>query len=68
MFDALTDRLSGIFRGLRGRGKIAEESVGEAKREIRAALTFRRMVLLRADTEGSVPITAIAMDVRRPLG
>jgi signal recognition particle subunit SRP54 len=38
MFDALTDRLSGIFRGLRGRGKITEENVGEVMREIRTAL------------------------------
>ena len=38
MFDALTDRLSGVFRGLRGRGKITEENVGEVMREIRTAL------------------------------
>jgi signal recognition particle subunit SRP54 len=38
MFDALTNRLSGIFRGLRGRGKITEENVGEVMREIRTAL------------------------------
>ena len=38
MFDALTDRLSGVFRGLRGRGKISEENVAEVMREIRTAL------------------------------
>jgi len=38
MFDALTDRLSGIFKGLRGRGKITEENVAEVMREIRTAL------------------------------
>jgi len=38
MFDALTDRLSGIFKGLRGRGKITEENVGEVMGEIRTAL------------------------------
>ena len=38
MFDTLTDRLSGVFRGLRGRGKITEENVGDVMREIRAAL------------------------------
>jgi len=38
MFDALTDKLSGIFRGLRGRGKITEENVNEVMREIRTAL------------------------------
>jgi len=38
MFDALTDRLSGIFKGFRGRGKITEENVGEVMGEIRTAL------------------------------
>ncbi len=38
MFDSLTDRLSGIFRGLRGRGKITEDNVAEVMREIRTAL------------------------------
>lgn len=38
MFDALSNRLSGIFKGLRGRGKITEENVGEVMREIRTAL------------------------------
>ena len=38
MFDALSDRLSGIFRGLRGRGRISEENVSEVMREIRTAL------------------------------
>lgn len=38
MFDALTDRLGNVFRGLRGRGKITEENVAEIMREIRTAL------------------------------
>jgi signal recognition particle subunit SRP54 len=38
MFDTLSNRLSGIFRGLRGRGKITEENVAEVMREIRTAL------------------------------
>jgi signal recognition particle subunit SRP54 len=38
MFDTLSERLGGIFRGLRGRGKITEENVGEVMREIRTAL------------------------------
>ena len=38
MFDALSDRLSGIFRGLRGRGRITEANVAEVMREIRTAL------------------------------
>jgi signal recognition particle subunit SRP54 len=38
MFDALTNRLNSVFRGLRGRGKITEENVTEVMREIRTAL------------------------------
>jgi len=38
MLEALSDRLSGVFRGLSGRGKISEENVREAMREVRTAL------------------------------
>lgn len=38
MFDALTDRLNGVFRGLRGRGRITEANIEEVMREIRTAL------------------------------
>ncbi len=38
MFDALTDRFEGIFRGLRGRGRLGEAEVDEVLREIRLAL------------------------------
>lgn len=38
MFDALTDRLGGIFDGLTGRGALSEKDVSEALREIRVAL------------------------------
>lgn len=38
MFDALSQRLSSVFRGLRGRGKITEENIAEVMGEIRTAL------------------------------
>jgi signal recognition particle subunit SRP54 len=38
MFDALTDKLGGVFRGLSGRGRISEENVRDAMREVRTAL------------------------------
>jgi signal recognition particle subunit SRP54 len=38
MFDALTDRFSNVFRNLRGKGRISEDNVREAMREIRTAL------------------------------
>src|ERR1041385_7449322 len=38
MFTALTDKLSGVFRGLSGRGRISEENIREAMRDVRTAL------------------------------
>src|SRR3954467_9548155 len=38
MLDTLTDKLSGVFRGLAGRGRISEENVRESMREVRTAL------------------------------
>lgn len=38
MFDSLKERLESIFSGLRGRGKLTEEDVQQALREIRRAL------------------------------
>jgi signal recognition particle subunit SRP54 len=38
MFEALTERFGDVFRSLRGRGKITEENVAEALREVRTAL------------------------------
>jgi signal recognition particle subunit SRP54 len=38
MFDALTDRLQGTFKRLRGKGKLTEKDVDEALREVRLAL------------------------------
>lgn len=38
MFEALTERLQSAFRSLSGRGKISEENVREALREVRTAL------------------------------
>ena len=38
MFDALSDRFDGIFKRLRGRGKLTEKDIDEVAREIRLAL------------------------------
>ena len=38
MFQDLSDRLEGVFRKLRGRGKLTEKDVNDALREIRRAL------------------------------
>ena len=38
MFDSLSDRLSGVFDKLRGRGALSEDDVRSALREVRVAL------------------------------
>jgi len=38
MLDLLSDKLSDVFRGLSGRGRISEENIREAMREVRTAL------------------------------
>ena len=38
MFENLTDRLDGVFKKLRGHGKLTEENIQEAMREVRKAL------------------------------
>ena len=38
MFENLSDRLEGVFKKLRGHGKLTEENIGEALREVRGAL------------------------------
>src|SRR5258705_8330006 len=38
MLTALTEKLSGVFRGLSGRGRISEENVRDAMRDVRTAL------------------------------
>ncbi|HZP45302.1 MAG TPA: signal recognition particle protein [Candidatus Binataceae bacterium] len=38
MFEALSDRLEGVFKKLRGQGRITERNIDEALREVRLAL------------------------------
>ena len=38
MFEALTERLQGVFRGLRSKGRLHEADVDQALREVRLAL------------------------------
>ena len=47
MFEELTDRLSGVFKKLLGRGRLSEQDVKESLREI-------RRVLLEADVNLNV--------------
>ncbi|MBW7905143.1 MAG: signal recognition particle protein [Phycisphaerae bacterium] len=38
MFEALSDRLGAVFRSLRGRGRLTEDNVRDAMRQVRTAL------------------------------
>ena len=38
MIDTLSEKLSGVFRSLSGRGRLSEENVREAMRDVRTAL------------------------------
>jgi signal recognition particle subunit SRP54 len=38
MFDKLTERLQGVVEGLRGRGRLTDENIGDTLRQVRMAL------------------------------
>ncbi len=61
MFNQLSDKLEGVFKKLRGQGRISEKNVSDAMREI-------RMALLEADVEFSVAKTLIARVQEAALG
>ncbi|MEO0606920.1 MAG: signal recognition particle protein, partial [Pseudomonadota bacterium] len=66
MFDALTDRLGGVFDGLLGRGALTEKDVTAALREIRVALLEADVALpVVKDFIGSIKDKAIGEDVIR---
>ena len=69
MFDTLTDRLSGVFDQLTGRGALSEKDVDAALREIRVALLEADVALpavkdfmsrVRAEAVGERVIRAVA--------
>jgi signal recognition particle subunit SRP54 len=61
MFEALTDRLTDIFSGLRGKGTLTERDVDQAMREI-------RMSLLEADVNFKVVKEFVAKVKERSVG
>lgn len=61
MFDSLSDRFSGIFSDLRGKGRLSEQDVDAALREVRLAL-------LEADVNVSVAKNLLARIKERALG
>ena len=61
MFGELQEKLEGVFRGLSGQGKLTEDNVGDAMRQIRRAL-------LAADVEVSVARNFVARVKERAVG
>ncbi|HXI82626.1 MAG TPA: signal recognition particle protein [Verrucomicrobiae bacterium] len=61
MFDSLSDKLQGIFKNLRGFGKLTEKNVADALREVRLAL-------LEADVNYKVVKDFIERTKQRALG
>ncbi|MCC6731193.1 MAG: signal recognition particle protein [Chthonomonadales bacterium] len=61
MFDSLTDKLQGVFARLRGQGRLTEQDIGEALREV-------RMALLEADVNFKVVKEFVARVRERALG
>ena len=66
MFDALTDRLGGVFDGLLGRGALTEKDVTAALREIRVALLEADVALpVVKEFTASIKDEAVGEDVIR---
>jgi len=61
MFDALSDKLQGVLKNLRGYGKLTEKNVADALREVRLAL-------LEADVNYKVARDFIERTKQRALG
>ena len=64
MFDALKDRLEGIFNNLRGRGKLTEDDINSALREVRRALLEADVNFkIAKDLVEKIRVRAIGTDV-----
>ena len=61
MFEALTERLNGVFKRLKGRGKLTEKNISDALREVRISL-------LEADVNFRVVKQFIEAVKKRALG
>ena len=55
MFDALTDKLQGIFSGLKGRGTLTESDIDQAMRAIRLSLLEADVIPARREAADHAP-------------
>lgn len=60
-FESLTERLNGVFKKLRGKGKLNEADIKAAMREV-------RMALLEADVNYKSPRTSAPRSRSAPWG
>ena len=60
-FESLADRLQDVFKKLRGKGKLSEQDVNDAMREV-------RMALLEADVNYKVVKSFVASVKERAVG
>jgi signal recognition particle subunit SRP54 len=68
VFDTLTDRFEGIFRKLRGKGRLSEADVAEVAREIRLALLEADVhVAVTKQFVGRIKERAVGEDVTKSL-
>ena len=68
MFEALTDRLQGIVRGLRGEGRLSPENIQASLREVRRALLEADVNLKVArDFTARIEQRAVGQDVLKSL-
>jgi signal recognition particle subunit SRP54 len=68
MFDALSDRFEGIFKRLRGKGRLGEADVDEVLREIRVALLEADVnVKVVRDLVGRIREACIGADLAKSL-
>src|SRR5207244_2172357 len=68
MFDALSDRFEGIFKRLRGRGRLGETEIDEVLREIRVALLEADVNVRVARTLiGRIKEQCLAVDLSKSL-
>jgi signal recognition particle subunit SRP54 len=68
MFDALTDRLDGVFTRLRGKGRLDEADVETALRDVRLALLEAdvNVAVVRSLIE-RIRVRALGADVQKSL-
>jgi signal recognition particle subunit SRP54 len=68
VFDKLSSRLSAVVEGLRGRGRLTEENIGDTLRQVRMALLEADVALpVVRDFIDAVKVRAVGLEIHRSL-